>query len=97
MVRRIKRSTGAALEMSTSKQSPSLQATYTMNGNGKRSDDKLSFLKNKKIALLNKFLTSKFNTWYETKHLVILSQRLTYRKVILHLFLLTNSRNLSHD
>ena len=64
MVRRNKRSSSVALEMSTSKQSPLLQATYTMNGNGKRSDDKLSFLKNKKNALLNKFLTSKFKVWY---------------------------------
>jgi len=32
-----------------------------MNENGKRSDDKLSFLKNKKNALLNKFLTKTFH------------------------------------
>mmetsp|Transcript_26242 Transcript_26242/g.61527 ORF Transcript_26242/g.61527 Transcript_26242/m.61527 type:complete len:313 (+) Transcript_26242:184-1122(+) len=32
-----------------------------MNSHGKRSDDKLSFLKNKKNALLNKFLTKTFH------------------------------------
>jgi len=32
-----------------------------MNENGKRSEDKLSFLKNKKNALLNKFLTKTFH------------------------------------
>lgn len=32
-----------------------------MNENGKKSDDKLSFLKNKKNALLNKFLTKTFH------------------------------------
>lgn len=39
----------------------SAYTNYKMNENGRRSDDKLSFLKNKKNALLNKFLTKTFH------------------------------------
>ena len=37
-----------------------MKENSNMSENEKRSEDKLSFLKNKKNALLNKFLTSKF-------------------------------------
>lgn len=64
MAPRIKKiATGSSVfELSDTKQLPLVQAKRDrkMNENGKRSDDKLSFLKNKKNALLNKFLTSKF-------------------------------------
>eukprot|EP00531_Pseudo-nitzschia_arenysensis_P015448 CAMPEP_0116138744 /NCGR_PEP_ID=MMETSP0329-20121206/12940_1 /TAXON_ID=697910 /ORGANISM="Pseudo-nitzschia arenysensis, Strain B593" /LENGTH=353 /DNA_ID=CAMNT_0003633737 /DNA_START=33 /DNA_END=1094 /DNA_ORIENTATION=- len=65
MAPRIKKiATGSSVfELSDTKQLPLVQAKRDrkMNENGKRSDDKLSFLKNKKNALLNKFLTKTFH------------------------------------
>ena len=62
MAPRIKKRTtrSAVFEASNTKDFPLVQSKRKMNENGKRSDDKLSFLKTKKNALLNKFLTSKY-------------------------------------
>ncbi len=62
MAPRIKKTVtdSSVFESSDTKQLRLVQAKRKMNENGKRSDENLSFLKNKKNALLNKFLTSKF-------------------------------------
>mmetsp|Transcript_6034 Transcript_6034/g.14628 ORF Transcript_6034/g.14628 Transcript_6034/m.14628 type:complete len:341 (+) Transcript_6034:40-1062(+) len=63
MAPRIKKTTtgSADFEASNTKDFPLVQSKRKMNENGKRSDDKLSFLKTKKNALLNKFLTKTFH------------------------------------
>ena len=50
------------LEAQTRTQQSLMKEDCNMSEKEKRSEDKLSFLKNKKNALLNKFLTSKFRT-----------------------------------
>ena len=61
MVPRIKKivSDSSVSEASSRKKTLLIQSNCNMDENGKRSDDKLHFLKIKKNALLNKFLTSK--------------------------------------